>query len=271
MATKTAAVKTKNEVAVTKDNLPSGALLAEMQKYANLGLSSDIEDNLVPLIYILQPLSPQVDKTDDRYIKGAEASDIWLKGAETELIKGDVGILFQLVWIEKVWIEWVPRDSGGGYVGVHEKLPDDAREVRDPQSKKVRFMRPNGNEVIHTRQHAGLVLTDDGEELEYVIPMSSSGHTASRGWMTDMRKVKMPDGSSCPIFGALWRLRTHARKNNLGRWFTWDVEQEGFVPDLAALERGYKLHMAFAEKKKVAENPQHFEPAGSDDDDSKPM
>src|SRR5258708_4431967 len=57
------------------------------------GLSKDQADNLIPFIYVLQPLSPQVMKGDAARIEGAEAGDIWLRNGP--VIKGEDGMLFQ--------------------------------------------------------------------------------------------------------------------------------------------------------------------------------
>src|SRR5262249_44679698 len=46
--------------------------MAKLEKAANKGLSKDAADNLVPLVYILQKMSPQVEERDPRYIPGAK-------------------------------------------------------------------------------------------------------------------------------------------------------------------------------------------------------
>lgn len=271
MATK-AAVKEKETLpAPTKASGPPTAFLDEMEKYADAGLSKDAADNMVPLVYILQPLSPQVEKSDDKYIEGAEASDIWLRSANSPIVKGSEGILFQPCYFSVDWVEWIPRDSGGGFVGRHKEVPEDAGKMTDPQTGRTRFLRPNGNEVIETRNHVGFVITEEGV-MPYVIPMSSTGHTVSREWMFKMNGLRLPSGKSAPMWAGLWRMKTRMRKNKTGRWFTWDVNQEGWVANLDEFNRGKDLHQAFASGEKEIEAPQQPDhPSGAADDDSKPM
>src|SRR6202035_3091033 len=58
---------------------PPAALADRMKADAGRGVSTAQEDNQVPLIYVLQPLSPQVDKRSEQYVEGAEPGDLWLR------------------------------------------------------------------------------------------------------------------------------------------------------------------------------------------------
>src|SRR5215475_3414815 len=98
------------EVKVKEDHVPADL----SDQYAGMGTSHAADDNLVPLVYILQKQSPQVERQDTRHIKGAEAGDIWLRNSPKEIVKGGEGILFQPCYFTINWIEWVPRERGGG-------------------------------------------------------------------------------------------------------------------------------------------------------------
>ncbi len=258
-----AAKKTKKTIArktaTNGGGLPSH-LQKRMQEDAGKGVSTAQEDNLVPLIYVLQANSPQAVKRSPDYIKGAEAGGIWLRGSEPPVIDGEEGILFQPCHFSKDWVEWVPRDSGGGFVGRHESCPEEAERTTDPQNpNRVRFILPNGNEVIETRYHIGYVLLPDGRALPYVIPLSATGHTVSRHWMFLMNAKQIPGAGTAASYACLYRLRTKFRTNNWGDWYMFDVTDEGWVQDEAAYERGAKLHAAFAQGAKVAEAPEATE------------
>jgi hypothetical protein len=239
----------------TTSNLPSAELDSAMAKYSGAGVSKAQDDNLVPLIYVLQKMSPQVDKGNDKYILNAEPADIWLRNASNPIAKGEEGIAFQHCYFSIDWVEWVPRDKGGGFVARHKKIPEDAKKMVDPQNPtKVRYVRPNGNEVIQTRYHVGYAMTGDAP-LPYVIPMSGSGHTVSREWMFRMNQKTLADGSTAPSFGFIYRLRTRRRTNQLGTWFTWDVADERWAT-LEEVNRGAALFEAFASGEKVVEAEQ---------------
>jgi hypothetical protein len=193
-------------------------------------------------------------------VTGAEPGDIWLRNAATPIIKGDAGMEFQPCYFEISWIEWVPRDRGGGFVARHvsqdEKCPvADAVLQRDHQNpSRIKYVRPNNNEIIQTRNHIGFVL-NNGLTLPFVIPMQSTGHTISRQWMFDMNSRLMRNGHSYPTWAHVYRLKTRPRSNQMGTWFTWDVAWEGWV-DKPQWDRGTALHDAFVSGAQQVEAPE---------------
>lgn len=250
----------KNAVTVKKENVGLPADIMDfVAEDLGKGVSTAQEDNLVPLIYVLQALSPQVNKRNPSYIEGAEPGSILLRNAPRPVVDGEEGVLFQPCYFSKDWVEWVPRDSGGGFVGRHAELPSEAKKTADPKNpNKVKYVLPNGNELIETRYHVGFALVD-GAALPYVIPMTSSGHTISKQWMVLMNG-KQHNGKPLPSFAGLYRLRTKERSNTAGTWFTFDVSDAGFVHSREDYERGKALYMAFASGEKVMEAAHDVQP-----------
>lgn len=247
-------VKPRPTVPSVKAAVVPAFMKGRMERDAGKGVSTAQEDNLVPLIYILQAQSPQVNKRNAAYIEGAEASDIWLRNAPDPIVRGDTGFLFQPCFFNKDWIEWVPRDSGGGFVARHLELPQDAKKIEDPKNpNRVKYIRPNQNEVVETRHHVGYVITENGP-LPYVISLSGSGHTVSRQWMFMMNGAQI-DGQKAPSFAKLYRLKSKERSNAAGTWFAFDVKDEGWVETDTDYQRGLELHDAFVKGEKRAEAP----------------
>lgn len=245
--------KKTQQLATTGAPVPA-FMKSRLEKDVGKGVSTAQEDNLVPLIYVLQAQSPQVNKRNAAYIEGAEASDIWLRNAPDPIVKGDIGILFQPCFFSKDWGEWVPRDSGGGFVARHLELPQDAKKIEDPKNpNRVKYVRPNGNEIVEARHHVGYVITNNGP-LPYVISLSGSGHTVSRQWMFMMNGAQV-DGQKAPSFAKLYKLTTKERSNASGTWFTLDVKDAGWVSSEADYQRGLELHDAFVKGEKKAEAP----------------
>ena len=238
------------------------------------GLSTDASDNLVPLIYILQPLSPQVMKKNPAYIPDAEAGDIWLKNANDPIVKGDEGIIFQPCHFWKSWTEWVPRDKGGGFVATYAdegnapvNIPDDAEK----EEGGFNYIRENGNKIVANRNYAGFVYGHGPFPLPFVIILASTGHTFGRQWMTAMNNALIAEGGGkYPIWAKKWKLTTVHKSNTEGEWFMYEAHPiEGYVSkeEFAA---GKKLNLSFSTGEKRAatdeEGSSFGDPSSSSDD-----
>src|SRR5215813_3712273 len=155
----TAEAKTKrnaNLPSPASETLPSTAVADMMAADAGDGLSTDAADNMVSMIRVLQPMSPQVIRGNAQMIDAAMPGDIWLKGASPPVVQGEVGIVFQPAHFTRMWIEWIPRDQGGGLVAQYLEKPPEAHMVEDERRGRVNWAMPNGNEVIETRYISGL-------------------------------------------------------------------------------------------------------------------
>lgn len=243
----------ENLPATIENNANLPAFLAEAASAdAGKGVSTAAEDNLVPLIYILQAQSPQSQKRNPDYVEGGESGAIWLRNSGRPAINGEVGILFQPSYFYKNWAEWILRSDGGGFAGVHDERPADAEEKPMIDDKgqvdpdRTRWIRPNGHEVIETRYHVGNVYLPDGTVMPFVIPMAGSAHTASRAWMFLMGSKTLPGGARAPSWAALYRLKTKLRSNKKGEWMTWDITDAGWVQSVDDYKRGAILHESFA-------------------------
>jgi hypothetical protein len=250
----------------TTETLAPSAISDQFATDAGQGLSTDQADNLVPLVYILQGLSPQVMKGNAARIEGAEAGDFWLRNASEPIVSGEQGLIFQHCFFDKDWVEWQP--NRGGFVARHRNLPTEAvTEVDAKNPNKINFIMPSGNEVVETRYHVGLVW-NSGTPTPYIIPLSSTGHAASRAWMFNMNS-KQHNGKTVPSWACLYLIKTKSRTNAFGSWFTpevFDYKGPGtaliaaraklyVVDSMEAYDRGKDLNEAFATGAKVAEAP----------------
>ena len=250
------AVKSAASNIVTAMDMVPDFLKDKIDQDAGRGSSTDAADNIVPLIYVLQANSPQVNRRNPAYIEGAEPGDIWLRNAPRPIIKGDKGIVFQQSYFNKDWVEWVLRDEGGGFVARYDECPPNAKDQPDPTNPdRMRKMLPNGHEVRETRYHIGIVYSDDMMPMPYVIPLSSSGHTVSKNWMGMITSKKNAAGIPIASFTSLYKLTTKLRKNNRGQeWFTLNVVDLGFVNSIEQYNLGAALATSFEEGEKVIEN-----------------
>lgn len=243
---------TSRALATAENAGPPAHVLARMEEDAGKGVSSRQEDNLVPLVYLLQANSPQCLRGSPQYLDGAAAGYIWLRGLD-EFVDGEEGGLFQPCWFSVDWVEWMP--DRGGFVGRHATRPAEAvlqdRERDDGSITQV-WTLPNGNIVQETRYHVGYFLRDDGD-VPYTIPFTSTGHTVSKAWMFTMNSQRLPNGKTMPACGAVYRLKTKLRSKNDWNWYQYDVKHERYA-SVEEYDRGIALHDAFAAGAKKVED-----------------
>lgn len=253
-------------------------LVEAAKEDAGRGVSTDRADNIIPLIYVMHPLSPQVDESSPQHVAGARPGSIWLRNWQTPMVPGDQGILVQPCAFGKDWPEWVPRTSGGGFVARHpnkiataedvkkygdklvegEDVPDcpDATFKVDQTNRQKVWSRPNGNNLILTRNHAVRVILGEGQALQYMIPMKGASHAVSKEWMGKMMVKHAPDGTLLPSFSCLYRLTTRQRKNQKGTWYQFQVADAGYVTP-EDYRAGRALNAAVESGEKVAEAEVH--------------
>ncbi len=225
--------------------------LSFMMEDAGKGVSFAQDDNIVPIIYLLQANSPATKKSNPSYVDGALPGDIWKRNSiHKPLVKGEEGMLFQHCYFQKMWIEW--RPNRGGLAGVHNDKPADAKqvEIMNDGKPKLVWVRDNGNHVVETRQHIGFA---EGET--FVIPFSSTGHTVSRTWMQMMGQQYIPGTTKiAPAWAKVYRLTSVEKTKGTDSWFVLkaeDLGDKGWVSKDQYM-KGKLLHDAFAKGEKKA-------------------
>lgn len=209
--------------------VPVSDLEQEMLKHAGLGISNRPQDNLIPGILLLQPLSPQVM---DGPVQIADARPGDFLFADGKLIKGSVGFWFQFCGQQNEWVEKEPRDKGAAYVASYFLDYDDSGKIiPPPTAEKVdayNYQFPNGNECIHYRRIAGMVWEEGGVGKPFVISFKGTGHTIVRKWMTAARTANAPPSSTIqmPLCANLWRLTSSQKRNKRGQWYSVEVDME---------------------------------------------
>ena len=107
---KQVAVKSSSDVAVA----------AQFEEYGSAGFSEvTAEDLSIPFIRVLAQLSPQVNKRDGAYVEGAEAGMLF-NTVLNEVYDGVEGIEVVPCHYNRRFVEWKPREQGGGYVTSYE-------------------------------------------------------------------------------------------------------------------------------------------------------
>lgn len=223
---KTAAPPKGREVATQADmaNAVSNVnvdLLEEQD--AGKGVSTDVADNVVPLLKVLQALSPQcIKQKTESYIKGAEAGMIWARGEKQVWNGEEEGIRVVPCYYERVWMEWGPK-LGDGLKGRHRNGTDDTprelgAELKANSEGKEVWTLPNGNILSDTREHVVLVLDKYSEPTPFVLPMTGSNIGTSRNWHPVMNKKKTKKGNKAASYRFVYQLTSVAKSKDQFNW-----------------------------------------------------
>jgi hypothetical protein len=245
MADKQVAVKSKNEVA-------SGDISADLiVKAAGRGLENVSTDDItIPRLAVVQAGSPQRKKKDEKYIEGAEEGHIF--NTVTNKLYDVEGITVIPCGYRKSYVEWVPRESGGGLVAIHDMKPEGT--TVDPKSKKS-FL--GENQIVDTAEHFVLIKSDDSWEPA-ILTMTSSNLGVSRKWNTllKMKKINIKGQMvDPPSFLYKFKLSTINAENDLGSWFKYKIEEIGQVESKNVFTQAEALSDSVSEGKIKVSDP----------------
>jgi hypothetical protein len=252
------------EVAKSKSQMPAVDEIEKLaQQDAGEGISQQQADKFYPIMSVLQKLSPQVDDTSPAYIRGAKAGTIWLRNfSPMELVPGDRGIAVQPVRMYIEWVEWIPRERGGGMVGRFLKRPDTARLMNAATNKWAL----GENSLQETRMWV-VNVWHEHNPVPFIIPCQSTQNTFARQWNTIISQQFEPSGGISPAWRHIWRLTTKQRQNAKGQWYVFSFEHEGKVNDVREYMAGRVLNdtvkEALAQGLQLAET---IHDEGDDDD-----
>lgn len=233
-----ATAETSNAVATTE---AAGGAVAEYgayAEYAGQGFENQTSDDYaIPFLGILQALSPQIAENPE----GPYRQGMIVNTVTGEVWKGSEGVAFVPALTEHLYVEWVPREKGGGFVAAHKptddvtlKAMDDAKAANLPYGE---LHTPNGNDLIETFYVYGVALTEAGDQFEAVLGFSSTKIKPYKGWMTRARTIQIEIAPGrripAPLFSHRYRLRTVSEKNAKGQFYNWVIKFDS--PDDTAL------------------------------------
>lgn len=243
------------------------------------------DDLAIPFINILQKMSPAVDPDSPNHIDKAKAG-MMINSVTQELYDGkEDGVVVIPVHRVHQFIEWVPRDAGGGFVAAHEV--DDPMIVEAKKGGNFgKLESPDGNDLVETFNVYVLLVGDDGDYQPAVIPFSSTNIKAYKKWMTNARSIVLKDEEGrrfpAPMFSHKYRILTQFQENNKGTWHAFrvafaegDAESSRLAPEdeLYQAAKGVReLVLSGAAKPNYDSAAAHqTDDADDDGDDEKPF
>ncbi len=237
------------EIAEAKKNLPSTELI-DFSADAGAGLENADKDSFaIPFIAILQGLSPQMETVEGAKIGG-------FINTITNKLSASVHVV--PCGFQRRYLEWAPRDQGGGFRGQHEvvAIESDPSVTRDDKNQLVTR---EGNLLKDTRMHYVLVVEEDGSFSPAIISMSSTQIKKSKRWLSMIQNVQLKDASgkhfNPPSFSHTYRLTSVKESNDSGAWYGYDVALNKQVADKELYAAAKKLNEQIRAGSIVASTP----------------
>lgn len=240
------AAKEKAEVATVKESaqLPTGLSMEDILRDSGAGVSDmGMDDIAVPYLYVLQTNSPQVNPDHESYVEGATAG-MFYNNVTNEIYDGrKEGLKVIPCAYERKYVEWVPRDSGGGFVAEHDIDSGILSETK-PNEKGIPTL-GSGNLVIETAYHYVYFQNPkNGIWEEIIIPMKSTFLKKSRRWNKTLVATLIPGTSvQAPRWLYPYQLKTAKETKGDNTWSNLDVER---LPEMVTSDQ-YRSAKAFSE------------------------
>lgn len=224
--------------------------------------AADKDSYAIPFLTVLQALSPQLNKQQAEYIKGAEQGQIL--DTASQAVADAVTVI--PCYFKRSFTHWKPRGQGGGFLG--EFPVTDPIVAKAQRGDKGGLECEDGTILNDTRSHYVLVVHADGSTSPAVISMTSTQIRKSKAWMTRMQQLRMQraDGSlfAPPMFAHSYELASQPESNDQGSWYGWKIGEASPVvnPDHYAMAKAFRDAVAEGQAK-----AQHAAAAGGTDDD----
>ena len=227
---------TKEKAAPGQDIAASGAAAPTSQalalndayaEFAGGGFENQTQaDYSIPFLQILQALSPQLQDPETTLKQGMIINTV-----TGEVFAGNKGLAFVPALTQHEFIEFKPRDSGGGFVGRHAVDSDLVKAAIAASTDYGKYTTPDGNELIETFAVYGMAVTDEGDSIQAVVAFSGAKIKKYKAWMTKAKtiQIQLTDGRRipAPLFAHKYRLKTVIEKAPKGTFYNWVIEFDG--------------------------------------------
>lgn len=194
------------------------------------GAGTDDLRKPAPILEVIQKGSPQVDATHKDYatkrIDDASPGDIVLLSENRVVVfsKKKQSLEVTPLAIGKCYVEFKPKNSGGGFVAVHPlAITADRRYRKGDGTEEGQYKEFLGqNELSYTVTIFGLAKID-GVDTRVMLRMTSTQLKKARD-LEKMISLFRWEGVKAqpPIFARPFKVTTVAEKNDKGGWFGWE-------------------------------------------------
>ena len=204
------AKKATTEVVVAEDPTAGVPAVLDFGQDSGLGYENQTQADIsVPFLNVLQDLSPTVKSREHEV-------GMMYNTVTEEVFDGKEGITIVPVCTEHHFVEFVPRNAGGGFVAVHEVDSKVVEKAKAESTKFGKYATENGNQLVETFS----VYAIDAETGSYlIIPFTSTKIKQYKSWNTRInmfnhRAFGIP--GKPPLFAHVVRLTTELEKRSGG-------------------------------------------------------
>lgn len=188
------------------------------------------DDYAIPFLRVLQSMSPQLKKSDGKYIPGAEEG-MFFNTVTESVYDGTEGVIIIPCAYKKKYIEWVTRENGGGFVS-DEHSASILKECKKDDSG--RFIWTNGNQIAETAEYYSILAQDENEPEQVLLSLTSSQLGFSRRWNTMLNNARVKNAKgetvAAPMFSYMYNLTTIPQSNDQYSWMGLSVEKSRPTP-----------------------------------------
>lgn len=210
---------TKNELAVPAI---AGDVTNFEERQKRTGQGSEnvtASDCAIPRIKVLQDLSPEVKKSNAKYVEGAEAG-MFINSVTNEIFNAFFVVNLHF---RKSTVVWKKRAAGGGMFGAFDNEALARAALAEANEREEQF------DIVETPEHLVMILDETGVPKGVALmdmPLSKTG--VSKRW-NSLIQDKEKEGH--PRFGCVWELSVTHETTNKGDFFGMSVEFICAAPD----------------------------------------
>jgi len=238
------------------------------------GFSGIGQDDLsIPFLSILQSGSPEVKEEDPKYIKGATPGMV-INTVTKELLEARASKNASITVIPcgymKRWVEWKPKNAGGGFVKAHETDEILKQTKKGTGQQQNKDFLPNGN-IIETTAYHSVMLVRGKSVVAAIIALKSTGLKYSRKWNTNQTNIRMVNPTTGkefmpPMYAFTWHLSTRPEVRDGNTWFSFtDIVKGDLVTDTDIFGESKQLAKSVKDNSLALPAPENTDPALDND------
>lgn len=210
-------------------------------------------DYTIPFVNIVQKGSPELDD-------GAKPGQLSIRAFSQILDEMTVVPCYY----KKRYVEWTPRDQGGGFRGEH--LPESEMVVNAVKNGSKLYT-DSGNELIETAYFYCIWVSETGPQY-CVFAMTSTALKVARNWMTMAQSLKVErDGKwrQAAMFSHTYNITGTKQTKKDYSWHTFKIGKPEPISDQGLLEAARDFYMLCSQNKVDLESRSNDDESGDDE------